>query len=215
VRTKVTAPTVAATFGVAGSGNDPLPRSFRRVAFNCSLWNRFDYQAQATWPSLGRATAWLNSAPLTAADLQGKVVLVDSGRTPASIGFAQCHTFVAWAARYKGTRAGRIGVHTPNSRSRKMSTTFEGPHRSEASTYPIAIDNTAPSGMGSVITIGRRSTSSMPGKVRDPPLRRRQLRRIGNEDSTMLAATGGGAGRIVSPFPSTRMVRRWAQTGAA
>jgi hypothetical protein len=27
--------------------------------------------------SLGRATGWLNSAPLTAADLQGKVVLVD------------------------------------------------------------------------------------------------------------------------------------------
>ena len=27
--------------------------------------------------SLGGATAWLNSAPLTAADLQGKVVLVD------------------------------------------------------------------------------------------------------------------------------------------
>src|SRR5438445_9613636 len=27
--------------------------------------------------SLGRATAWLNSPPLTAADLQGKVVLVD------------------------------------------------------------------------------------------------------------------------------------------
>ena len=27
--------------------------------------------------SLGGATAWLNSPPLTAADLQGKVVLVD------------------------------------------------------------------------------------------------------------------------------------------
>ena len=27
--------------------------------------------------SLGRATAWLNSAPLTAGDLKGKVVLVD------------------------------------------------------------------------------------------------------------------------------------------
>ena len=28
-------------------------------------------------PSLGGATAWLNSPPLTAADLRGKVVLID------------------------------------------------------------------------------------------------------------------------------------------
>ena len=43
--------------------------------------------------SLGGATAWLNSPPLTAADLQGKVVLVDFWTTPASTGFAQRHTF--------------------------------------------------------------------------------------------------------------------------
>jgi hypothetical protein len=32
---------------------------------------------QSAMPSLGSATEWLNSQPLTAADLRGKVVLID------------------------------------------------------------------------------------------------------------------------------------------
>jgi len=35
-------------------------------------------------PDLGGATTWLNSVPLTRELLRGKVVLVPSGRTPAS-----------------------------------------------------------------------------------------------------------------------------------
>src|SRR6185436_17979831 len=37
----------------------------------------FQLSGTSDLASLGRATAWLNSAPLTAADLQDKVVLVD------------------------------------------------------------------------------------------------------------------------------------------
>jgi hypothetical protein len=33
--------------------------------------------AEGYMPGLDRATGWLNSSPLTAADLRGKVVLVD------------------------------------------------------------------------------------------------------------------------------------------
>jgi len=63
--------------------------------------------------SLGGATAWLNSPPLTAADLQGKVVLVDFW-TYTCINWLRTLPYVrAWAARYKDQGLVVIGVHTP------------------------------------------------------------------------------------------------------
>jgi hypothetical protein len=56
--------------------------------------------------SLGGAT-WLNSAPLTAADLQGKVVLVDFW-TYTCINWLRAVPYAhAWAARFKEQGAGR------------------------------------------------------------------------------------------------------------
>ena len=48
---------------------------------------------QSELASLERADAWLNSPPLTPAALGGKVVLVDSGPTPASTGCARFRMF--------------------------------------------------------------------------------------------------------------------------
>src|SRR6187549_1128040 len=63
--------------------------------------------------SLGEATAWLNSPPLTAADLQGKVVLVDFW-TYTCINWLRTLPYVrAWAARYKEQGLVVLGVHTP------------------------------------------------------------------------------------------------------
>ena len=63
--------------------------------------------------SLDRATAWLNSAPLTAADLRGKVVLVDFW-TYTCINWLRTLPYVrGWAARYKDQGLVVIGVHTP------------------------------------------------------------------------------------------------------
>ena len=77
--------------------------------------------------SLGGATTWLNSAPLTAADLQGKVVLVDFW-TYTCINWLRTLPYVrAWAARYKEQGLVVIGVHTAEF-------SFDV-------TYPIAIDN--------------------------------------------------------------------------
>jgi len=91
--------------------------------------------------SLGRATTWLNSAPLTAADLQGKVVLVDFW-TYTCINWLRTAPYIrAWAARYKEQGLVVIGVHTPEF-------TFEGDvdnvrraAEERGVTYPIAIDN--------------------------------------------------------------------------
>src|ERR1700759_850252 len=52
-------------------------------------------------PSLGGATAWLNSQPLTVASLRGKVVLVEFW-TYTCINWLRTLPFVrAWAEKYK------------------------------------------------------------------------------------------------------------------
>ena len=91
--------------------------------------------------SLGSATAWLNSQPLTAASLRGKVVLVDFW-TYTCINWLRTLPYVrAWAEKYKDLGLAVIGVHTPE---------FPFEHDIEnvrqAATYlrvgyPIAIDN--------------------------------------------------------------------------
>ena len=63
--------------------------------------------------SLGRATEWLNSPPLTAAGLRGKVVLIDFC-TYTCINWLRTLPYVrAWAAKYKDQGLVVIGVHTP------------------------------------------------------------------------------------------------------
>ena len=62
--------------------------------------------------SLGGATAWLNSEPLTAADLRGKVVLVDFW-TYTCINWLRTLPYVrAWAEKYRDQGLVVIGVHT-------------------------------------------------------------------------------------------------------
>ena len=64
-------------------------------------------------PSLGSATGWLNSQPLTPAGLRGKVVLVDF-RTYTCINWLRQLPFVrAWAEKYKDRGLVVIGVHSP------------------------------------------------------------------------------------------------------
>ena len=83
-----------------------------------------------TWRSLGGATAWLNSPPLTAADLHGKVVLVDFW-TYTCINWLRTLPYVrAWAEKYREQGLVVIGVHTPEfafeTQRRQRSTGREG-----------------------------------------------------------------------------------------
>jgi thiol-disulfide isomerase/thioredoxin len=62
--------------------------------------------------AIGRATEWLNSAPLTADSLRGKVVLVDFW-TYTCINWLRTLPYVrAWAGTY-GRNLVVVGVHTP------------------------------------------------------------------------------------------------------
>ena len=64
-------------------------------------------------PSLDGATGWLNSPPLTPADLRGKVVLVDFW-TYTCINWLRTLPYVrAWAEKYAEYGLVVIGVHTP------------------------------------------------------------------------------------------------------
>jgi thiol-disulfide isomerase/thioredoxin len=64
-------------------------------------------------PSLARATAWLNSEPLSPEKLRGKVVLVDFW-TYTCINWIRTAPYVrAWAEKYEKHGLVVIGVHTP------------------------------------------------------------------------------------------------------
>src|SRR5712664_2355114 len=70
-------------------------------------------------PSLGGATGWLNSQPLTKDGLRGKVVLVDFW-TYTCINWLRSLPYVrGWAGKYKEQGLVVIGVHTPEFRFEK------------------------------------------------------------------------------------------------
>src|ERR687894_231408 len=64
-------------------------------------------------PSRGSATNWLNSPPLTAAGLRGKVVLIDFCTYTCINWLRQLPYVRAWAEKYQAHGLVVIGVHTP------------------------------------------------------------------------------------------------------
>jgi len=63
--------------------------------------------------SFDRATAWLNSDPLTPAGLHGRVVVVDFW-TYTCVNWLRTLPYLrAWAAKYQDDGLTVIGVHTP------------------------------------------------------------------------------------------------------
>jgi thiol-disulfide isomerase/thioredoxin len=70
-------------------------------------------RAESHLPGFEGATGWLNSAPLTAPDLSGKVVLVDFW-TYTCINWLRTLGYVrAWAEKYEDQGLLVVGVHTP------------------------------------------------------------------------------------------------------
>jgi thiol-disulfide isomerase/thioredoxin len=91
--------------------------------------------------SLDRATAWLNSGPLTAADLRGKVVLVDFW-TYTCINWLRTLPYVrAWAARYKEHGLVVLGVHTPEFSFEEDLANVQRSVKQMRIEYPVAVDN--------------------------------------------------------------------------
>jgi len=92
-------------------------------------------------PSLRNATAWLNSAPLTAADLRGKVVLIEFW-TYSCINWRRQLPYVrAWAEKYKDQGLVVIGVHAPEFSFEKHVDNVRQAAKEMRIDYPIALDN--------------------------------------------------------------------------
>jgi thiol-disulfide isomerase/thioredoxin len=92
-------------------------------------------------PSLGGANAWLNSAPLKAEALRGKVVLVDFW-TYSCINWLRTLPYVrAWAEKYKDQGLVVIGVHTPEFGFEHDIANVRRAVQNMRVDYPVAIDN--------------------------------------------------------------------------
>src|SRR6266545_3232857 len=92
-------------------------------------------------PSLGSATEWINSPPLTAAGLRGKVVLVDFW-TFTCINWLRTLPHVrAWAAKYRDQGLVVIGVHTPEFSFERDVESIRREVKARGIDYPVAIDS--------------------------------------------------------------------------
>ncbi|MBO9101138.1 MULTISPECIES: cytochrome c biogenesis protein DipZ [unclassified Rhizobium] len=96
---------------------------------------------EGTMPPLTGAVEWLNSAPLTAEGLKGKVVLVDFW-TYSCINCLRAIPYVkAWAEKYKDQGLVVIGVHAPEFAFEKDLGNVKKAIGDLGITYPVAIDN--------------------------------------------------------------------------
>jgi thiol-disulfide isomerase/thioredoxin len=91
--------------------------------------------------SLERADEWLNSPPLTASALRGKVVLVHFW-TYTCINWLRTQSYLrAWADKYKDKGLVVVGVHTPEFRFEKNIDNVRGEVKALRVDYPVAVDS--------------------------------------------------------------------------
>ena len=100
-----------------------------------------DLTVEGTIPPLNGAAEWLNSPPLTAEGLRGKVVLVDFW-TYSCINCLRAIPYVrAWAEKYAAHGLVVIGVHTPEFAFEKSVGNVRNAVSDLKIPYPVAIDN--------------------------------------------------------------------------
>jgi thiol-disulfide isomerase/thioredoxin len=96
---------------------------------------------QAPMPALDRATSWLNTTPLRAADLRGKVVLVDFW-TYTCINWRRTLPWLReWDRKYKDAGLVVIGVHTPEFSFEHELENVRNAAREQDVPYPIVLDS--------------------------------------------------------------------------
>jgi len=92
-------------------------------------------------PSLDGAVQWMNSPPLTPADLKGKVVLVDFW-TYSCINCLRTLPYIkAWAEKYHDQGLVVIGVHAPEFAFERDPANVARAIKQFGISYPVALDN--------------------------------------------------------------------------
>ena len=138
---------LATTIGapIAGFAEDTnVPQPMTSTGVRVPFLHRFStgqISGQFELASLERATEWLNSPPLTASALRGKVVLIDFW-TYTCINWLRTLPYVrAWAEKYKDQGLVVIGVHTPEFAFEKNIDNVRWAAKEMGVGYPIAVDN--------------------------------------------------------------------------
>ncbi len=99
-----------------------------------------DLPVEGHLPGFDGATGWLNSPPLTAAGLQGKVVLTDFW-TYTCINWLRTLGYVrAWAEKYEDQGLVVVGVHTPEFPFERDVDNVRQAAKDMRVEYPIALD---------------------------------------------------------------------------
>jgi len=100
-----------------------------------------DLPVGGSMPSFSGASGWLNSAPLEAANLRGKVVLVNFW-TYSCINWRRTLPYIsAWSQKYNQHGLVVIGVHSPEFQFEKDIENVSQAARSMMIQYPIAVDS--------------------------------------------------------------------------
>jgi thiol-disulfide isomerase/thioredoxin len=136
--------TIAIASPIAGfvgntNGAQPLTSIETRVSF-LHGFPTGQIAGQSELASLERANEWLNSPPLTASALHGKVVLVDFW-TYTCINWLRTLPYVrAWHEKYRNQGLVVIGVHAPEFAFEKNSNNVRWAVKDMRVDYPVAVD---------------------------------------------------------------------------
>ena len=127
----------AACAGILLSGASNAQSAWEVLPVNSTAQSRIEGQL----PALGRATEWVNSAPLTVAGLRGKVVLIDFW-TYSCINWRRTLPYVrAWAEKYADYGLVVVGVHTPEFGFEKAPNNVHRAISDLAIHYAVAVDS--------------------------------------------------------------------------
>jgi thiol-disulfide isomerase/thioredoxin len=111
------------------------------VSLFSSLRNVGSLPVEGHLPGFDGATGWLNSPPITDADVAGKVVLADFW-TYTCINWLRTLPYVrAWAERYAGRGLVVVGVHTPEFPFERDIDNVRRAANDLRVEYPIALDS--------------------------------------------------------------------------
>jgi thiol-disulfide isomerase/thioredoxin len=125
----------SAASGVTAGNGMMLASGDTRQGFRSAL------PVEGQLPSFDGAVEWLNSPPLTAEQLRGKVVLVDFW-TYSCINCIRSIPYVrAWAEKYKDQGVVVIGVHAPEFAFEKNIGNVKKAIEDFRLGYPVAVDN--------------------------------------------------------------------------
>jgi thiol-disulfide isomerase/thioredoxin len=97
--------------------------------------------SEGNLPSFSGGTTWLNSAPLAASNLRGKVVLVQFW-TFTCVNWLRTLPYVrAWESKYRDNRFTVIGVHTPEFSFEHEIENIQHAAQTMRIDYPVVVDN--------------------------------------------------------------------------